>query len=277
MKKILFVAAALLVLVGCKSKQNEPVQLVPVNFTVSIPGLKIEAAPANSPAKAPAENNTPDHLYVFEGKKLHKDLTSFDEITIELEPGEHKLNFVATKDAATFNEETGVLTPAKAEHTYGKVLTVNVSEDAENENIVDLTRVYYLIDVQSEDVVPSDGKYTVRFRISKKYAGLTDGLAGTTETTDVILGTVNATSGKTFSQTIAGFNPVFNEEATNILETIVYKDGVKINKFVTHNVPLLSNRKTILKGKLFEPDKIQVNIVDTWNDDANISILDSEN
>lgn len=247
MRKLFVIAAALLALVGCKSKSEPTAETVLVKFNVY--GFEVTQEPIDGPSKAPAADEpvVPTNLVVFEGTEttpLYSG-TSF-EPEIKLTAGKHTLTFIATgQSGVTYNE--GVWTANKNFNTYGAVVEIDTKDISGTQNI-EVNRVNYECGWISDDVVPGDG-YTADVTFTSYSTSLLAGLtAGETITKSFTNSTL--TKGKTVRLYIASFCGSYNVAETIHTTITIYKNGVQFVKY-EKDVEVLSNRRTFIKGKFF--------------------------
>jgi hypothetical protein len=98
-------------------------------------------------------------------------------------------------------------------------------------------------------------------------------LGGVDPQTDLLLNvSVASEQGKTYSNFVAGFcSTLDTEESTSV--KIEFLNGSSVVSAHTVTVPVISNRKTIIKGHFFGTNaKGAVSVNTTWLDDEEVDI-----
>jgi hypothetical protein len=212
-------------------------------------------------------------LYVFDGSQLLAKQLSTDEdygtVTLCLDYGNHNLSFVSTSGNAT---QTGATLSGKLGHTFGKLVPLSVDGNTSNQSIV-LPRINYAIYVTTLDAIPTDVT-NMRLTIGNICRNLNvQTLGGVDPQTDLLLNvSVASEQGKTYSNFVAGFcSTLDTEESTSV--KIEFLNGSSVVSAHTVTVPVISNRKTIIKGHFFGTNaKGAVSVNTTWLEDEEVDI-----
>lgn len=265
MKKLFVIAVALLAMVGCKSKQEDPALTQVVKFNVGRFDISQESF-----AKAPAAEATPvsptaaglTDLWVFEGTELLAHQTSKDENfgspEIELTYGQHAITFVGSAvESQAFTE--GVWSGKDAKDCFGYVHNVKVTSTTGEQNVV-LTRCYYAVQWVSEDKVPTNAA-SVEVTVSNYRKTLLSGLNGGEIVSKKIDAGLSKYIGSVLTVSAYGFTAAYGTEEI-VHTTYTIKDANK-NVIYQHekDVPILSGRATIIKGNMFgTPASAAINV-----------------
>ena len=233
-----------------------------VTFLVDVPNITFDSGDAAASAcgicaasgegdLSLSQANMTD-LWVLEDGVLLAHQTSTDPAfgspSVELPYGEHTITFVSSPQPdQTFVD--GVWSAPKAADTFGYIADIFVSSSSSTEPIV-LYRLTYGLKWQSTDLVPS-GTKTLRLSVSPMRESLTDGLHATNPYTRTYTYDVSAYIGRTISVTVYGLPAEYMVE-DNITTTIDFLDAAGSVLFThTATAPVLSNRRTILSGRMF--------------------------
>jgi len=251
----------ILALISCKNN-DEPVATNSVNFKVT--SLQVGMS-ANTPSRKASSDMSLTksgltNLWVFEGNKLlcHQVSTdaNFGLPAVDLTTGQHTLTFVASSQN---NQQfvNGVWSAKSASETYGKVFTVNVQMNMSTQSVI-LNRANYVLKWESLDN-PTSSVDSIEVSITGMRKTLLGGLAG---------GTVNNSykvKGKPQSKGVqassTGFCRIIDtDEIVTTTFTAYSSTGDTLYRH-TVDVPILSNRTTIIKGNLFSSEAtfVQVN------------------
>lgn len=272
MKKIYFFAMTVAVMLGmtaCSTATDDLItDLTPQSKAVTFRMSDFDIVTRTSLAEAQTKE-----LYVFDGSQLLAKQLSTDEnygtVTLNLDYGEHNLSFVTTSGNAT---QTGATLSGKLGHTFGKLVPLNVDGNTSNQSIV-LPRINYAIYVNTLDAIPADVT-TMRLTIGNICRNLNvQTLGGIDPQTDLVLSvSVAAAQGKTYSNFVTGFTPTLGTEASTSV-MIEFLNGSSVVSAHTVTVPIISNRKTIIKGHFFGSNaKSAVSVNATWLDDEEVTI-----
>lgn len=273
MKKILFIAAALLAMVGCKSKDE--VQLPDIDVAFKVVGLYVSQEPIDGPNKAAMSDKAPTHLTIFEGTDKDPIYSgeSF-EPTVKLTRGEHTLTFVATYQSnPTYSN--GVWSADKCEDTYGAVVNID-TKNVDETVYVELMRVNYGLTWSLSNKVNND-LCTAKLEIKTFRNTLVAGLAGGTEVVKVF-DNIALKANENISVTANAYCATYGtEESIETTLTITNEKG-KVLATHTMTVPVLSNRKTVISGDILNvtaPNKVTVQY--SWLDDYEVPLQPTEN
>lgn len=272
MKKLYFFAMTVAVMLGmtaCSTATDDLINdLTPQSKAVTFRMSDFDIVTRTSLAEAQTKE-----LYVFDGSQLLAKQLSTDEdygtVTLNLDYGEHPLSFVATSGNAT---QTGTTLSGKLGHTFGKLVPLNVDGNTSNQSIV-LPRINYAIYVTTLDAIPADVT-TMRLTIGNICRNLNvQTLGGIDPQTDLVLSvSVASAQGKTYSNFVTGFTPTLGTEASTSV-MIEFLNGSSVVSAHTVTVPIISNRKTIIRGHFFGSNaKSAVSINTTWLDDEEVTI-----
>lgn len=271
MKKIYFFAMTVAVMLGmtaCSTATDDFItDLTPQSKAVTFHMSDFDIVTRTSLAEAQTKE-----LYVFDGSQLlAKQLSdeNYGTVTLNLDYGEHNLSFVTTSGNAT---QTGATLSGKLGHTFGKLVPLNVDGNTSNQSVV-LPRINYAIYVTTLDAIPANVT-TMRLTIDNICRNLNvQTLGGIDPQTDLVLSvSVVAAQGKTYSNFVTGFTPTLGTEASTSVK-IEFLNGSSVVSAHTVTVPIISNRKTIIKGHFFGTNaKSAVSVNTTWLDDEEIDI-----
>lgn len=237
-------------------------------------------APCASPFKAAdaadislSQANMTD-LWLFEGTTLLCHQTSgsaeFGSPQVELSYGHHTITFIASPQPdQTFT--SGTWHAGKAADTFGYVADIDVTTSASTEQII-LNRLTYGLKWQSTDLVPS-GTKTLRLSVSPMRESLQSNLVAVDGYERIYTYDVSSYIGRTISVAVYGLPAEFGEE-DNITTTISFLDATGSVLFShTTTVPVLSNRRTIITGALFNSSaSTPIRINSQWLEDYETSL-----
>jgi hypothetical protein len=160
----------------------------------------------------------------------------------------------------------------KLGHTFGKLVPLSVDGNTSNQSIV-LPRINYAIYVTTLDAIPTDVT-NMRLTIGNICRNLNvQTLGGVDPQTDLLLNvSVASEQGKTYSNFVAGFcSTLDTEESTSV--KIEFLNGSSVVSAHTVTVPVISNRKTIIKGHFFGTNaKGAITVNTTWLEDEEVDI-----
>ena len=195
--------------------------------------------------------------------------TDFGTVTLDLDFGLHNLSFIATSGDATV---TGTTMSGKIGNCFGKLLPLNVDENTGTQNLV-LPRITYAIYVSTKDYIPSNVT-NMRLTIGNicRSVNVTT-LNGAEPQNDLVLNvSVAAAQGKKYSNFVTGFCPTLDTEANTSVQ-IDFLAGSNVVSSHTVNVPIITNRKTIISGTFFGANaKGNVSVNTTWLDDEEVNV-----
>lgn len=281
MKRYLFIIIVSLLLFSCR-QENDPSSAKRVTFSVDVLSVdrddtfqnenctqSYQHAPSASPADISLEQANMTDLWVFEGTTLlahqHTGDADFGTPSVELSYGSHTITFVASNQSGqTFT--SGTWHADKANDCFGCVADIDVTTSISTEAIV-LNRLTYGLKWQSTDLVPTDAK-TLRLSVSPMRESLQSNLVAVDGYERVYDYNVTSYVGRVVSVTVYGLPAEFGEE-DNITTTISFLDATDAVLFThTRTVPVLTNRRTIITGALFDGSaSAPVRINTQWLDD----------
>lgn len=251
MKKLLIIAAAVVAMVGCKSKQTEP-QEVTVSFQVE--NLQVTTA-AMAPHRAGSLTDAKiKNLYVLVNGELKKAQaatdTDFGTFTLSLKYGVQTIDIIGgTRDGQAVTN--GVWSCDKVDGTYAATLELDVTPGTGAQNIV-LQHIDYSIYWLSTDKMPEE-VYSVKLGIKDWHGSLGKGLIpATTEDKEVEIN-VTTKQGKILEVMMGGLcSTPFAEEYEQVVATFtaLSENGDVLYHF-EKQVPVKSNTKTTITGRMF--------------------------
>lgn len=207
---------------------------------------------ADTPADISLEQASMTDLWVFEGSTLlahqHTGDADFGTPSVDLSYGSHTITFVASSQSGqTFT--SGTWHADKANDCFGSVESVDVSSSTSAQAVI-LMRCTYGLKWQSTDLVPT-GTKTLRLSVSPMRESLTDGLHATDGYTRTYTYDVTSYVGRVISVTVYGLPEYYGVEdaVTTTIEFLSATDAVLYTH--TRTVPVLTNRRTIITGELF--------------------------
>lgn len=273
MKKVLLLFSVLLA-ISCSNKEDvSGVQEVHFN----IYGLTYQVVDSDQDKvqrkSTPTEEGLTD-IWVIEGTNtlLHKKSSDsdFDSPTIILTTGQHTLTFIGSNKSGQ-QVVNGVWSANKIGDTYGCVHQVNVQSGMAIQNVT-LGRVNYVIQWSSTDVVP-DNAVTIELSVDVYRNTLLSGLAGGAVNPSYSFSASSASViGSTLTMSSNAFCTTFATQE-NVSTTLKVKDsGGNVLYSHTKEVPVLSNRKTIISGELFGGTKSSVSVENDWLDDYEVAL-----
>lgn len=259
MKKVLFLAAACIVLAACEKSADNAAEGKDVTFSMS--GWEIETEPL-SRASLEAEGQALTDVWVLDYvggelmQQLHQVSTDADfaEPTMTLAYGEHNIYFVASRGVnPVLNTTAHSLTFGKVRDTFWKSYNCTVTGSSVSNIAVTLDRVVTRMRVNITDVVDANAA-TLLLKPSKWYLGL-DYLSGepTAEATDFVSSVTipDSYKGQTGLQaSIFGFSAA-TEWATDVDIECRKSDNSLIGSASVSDVPFARNRTSVLSGNLF--------------------------
>lgn len=275
MKKVLFLAAACIVLAACEKSADNAAEGKDVTFSMS--GWEIETEPL-SRASLEAEGQAITDVWVLDYvggelmQQLHQVSTDADfaEPTMTLAYGEHNIYFVASRGVdPVLNTTAHSLTFGKVRDTFWKSYNCTVTGSSVSNIAVTLDRVVTRMRVNITDVVDANAA-TLLLKPSKWYLGL-DYMNGepTAETTDFVSSVTipDSYKGQTGLQaSIFGFSAA-TEWATDVNIECRKDDNSLIGSASVSDVPFARNRTSVLSGNLFSHGgNVAVAIQTDWLD-----------
>ena len=275
MRKVLFLAAACIVLAACEKSANDVAEGKDVTFAMS--GWETETEPL-SRASLEADGQTLTDVWVldFVGGELKQQLhqvstdANFAEPTLTLAYGEHNIYFVASRGVdPVLNTTAHSLTFGKVRDTFWKSYNCTVTGSSVSNIAVTLDRVVTRMRVNITDVV-DDNAATLLLKPLKWYLGL-DYLSGgpTDETSDFVSSVTipDSYKGQTGLQaSIFGFSAA-TEWATDVNIECRKADNSVIGSASVSGVPFARNRTSVLSGNLFSHGgNVAVAIQTDWLD-----------
>jgi len=275
MKKVLFLAAACIVLAACEKSANDVAEGKDVTFSMS--GWETETEPL-SRASLEADGQALTDVWVLDyvggelKQQLHQVSTDADfaEPTLTLAYGEHNIYFVASRGVdPVLNTTAHSLTFGKVRDTFWKSYNCTVTGSSVSNIAVTLDRVVTRMRVNITDVVDANAA-TLLLKPSKWYLGL-DYLSGepTAEATDFVSSVTipDSYKGQTGLQaSIFGFSAA-TEWATDVDIECRKSDNSLIGSASVSDVPFARNRTSVLSGNLFSHGgNVAVAIQTDWLD-----------
>lgn len=274
MRKVLFLAAACIVLAACEKSADNAAEGKDVTFAMS--GWETEVEPlTRSSLVADGQALTDVWVLDYVGGELKQQLhqvstdADFAEPTLTLAYGEHTIYFVASRGVDPVLSTTDhSLTFDKVRDTFWKAYNCTVTGSSVSNITVTLDRVVTRMRVNITDVVDANAA-TLLLKPSKWYLGL-DYLNGepTAEATDFVSSVTipDSYKGQTGLQaSIFGFSAT-NWTTDVIIECRKADNGV-IGSASVDDVPFTRNRTSVLSGNLFSHGgNVAVAIETDWLD-----------
>ena len=275
MRKVLFLAAACIVLAACEKSANDVAEGKDVTFAMS--GWETETEPL-SRASLEADGQALTDVWVLDyvggelKQQLHQVSTdaNFAEPTLTLAYGEHNIYFVASRGVdPVINTTAHSLTFGKVRDTFWKSYNCMVTGSSVSNIAVTLDRVVTRMRVNITDVVDASAA-TLLLKPSKWYLGL-DYLSGgpTDETSDFVSSVTipDSYKGQTGLQaSIFGFSAA-TKWATDVNIECRKADNSVIGSASVSGVPFARNRTSVLSGNLFSHGgNVAVAIQTDWLD-----------
>lgn len=274
MKHSLFIVAiAAATLTACEKSSNDLIQptqqdTIPAEY-VTIPvnayGLQLTQGEFAPIRKADKE---PTNLCIFENETLVYQGTSFSP-TITIKRGVHSLTFIATYQTnPTFVD--GIWQADKISDTYGSTHEFNTDTVRYALNIL-LSRVNYECAWKSIDNIPTTGlKATITF--SNYRSTLLAGLAGGV-IEEKVFSNVSLTQGKTLSLSASSYCAAYGVDETITTTLTIYDASSNIVASFSKDVPVLSNRRTVISGKVFGDEApMQVSVRQDWEEQHDVAL-----
>ena len=274
MRKVLFLAAACIVLAACEKSADNAAEGKDVTFAMS--GWETEVEPlTRSNLVADGQALTDVWVLDYVGGELKQQLhqvstdVDFAEPTLTLAYGEHTIYFVASRGVDPVISTTAhSLTFGKVRDTFWKAYNCTVTGSSVSNISVTLDRVVTRMRINITDVV-DDNAATLLLKPSKWYLGL-DYLNGepTAEAIDFVSSVTipDSYKGQTGLQaSIFGFSAT-NWTTDVIIECRKADNGV-IGSASVDDVPFTRNRTSVLSGNLFSHGgNVAVAIQTDWLD-----------
>ena len=265
----LAIGMALFAVAGCSNDNNELTDIKQSKaVTFRTDGWEITTTTRATLAEAQVKE-----LWVFDGaqqmaKQVSTD-TNFGTVTLDLDFGLHNLSFIATSGEATVNGST---MSGNIGNCFGKLLPLDVDANTGTQNLV-LPRITYAIYVSTKDYIPSNVT-TMRLTIGNICRSVNvQTLGGAEPQSNLVLNvSVAAAQGKKYSNFVTGFCPTLDTEASTAVQ-IEFLAGSNVVSSHTVEVPIITNRKTIISGTFFGANaKGAVSVNTTWLDDEEIEV-----
>ena len=272
---LLFAAiSAAFIFVACNKPSEEPTPAKTKQVTFTVQAFSVTTQPMQAPAIRKAQilddegGNALTDLYIFEGSTqlAHQtsDMDDFGTVTLTLEYGNHNLSFVATRsDGITI--DGNILKATSLRPTFGKLQAVTVG-DATDEFDITLTRITGQMILTIEDAIPNDAaKLTIQ--IAEKYNDLNmtnfNGANVYAFSQDVNITSKQGQTNQTWTLNI--LSATYGDQyTTNVTLSVYRSDDSLISQHVIANVPLATNTKTLLTGKMFSGQAFTVTADVTW-------------
>lgn len=259
MRKVLFLAAACIVLAACEKSAYNAAEGKDVTFAMS--GWETENEPM-SRASLEADGQAITDVWVLDYvggelvQQLHQVSTDADfaEPTLTLAYGEHTIYFIASRGVdPVLNTTAHSLTFGKVRDTFWKAYNCTVTGSSGSNVSVTLDRVVTRMRVNITDVVDANAA-TLLLKPSQWYLGL-DYLSGepTSESTDFVSSVTipDSYKGQTGLQaSIFGFSAA-TSWTTDVTIECRKADNSVIGSAAVDNVPFMRNRTSVLSGNMF--------------------------
>ena len=280
MRKVLFLAAACIVLAACEKSDNDVAEGKDVTFAMS--GWETETEPL-SRASLEADGQALTDVWVLDyvggelKQQLHQVSTDADfaEPTLTLAYGEHNIYFVASRGVdPVLNTTAHSLTFGKVRDTFWKSYNCTVTGSSVSNIAVTLDRVVTRMRVNITDVVDANAA-TLLLKPSKWYLGL-DYLSGgpTDENSDFVSSVTipDSYKGQTGLQaSIFGFSDA-TSWTTDVTIECRKADNSLIGSASVSGVPFARNRTSVLSGNLFSHGgNVAVALQTDWLDTYDMS------
>lgn len=280
MKKVLFLAAACIVLAACEKSADNAAEGKDVTFAMS--GWKTETEPV-SRASLEADGQALTDVWVLDyvGSELKQQLhqvstdADFAEPTMTLAYGEHDIYFVASRGVdPVLNTTAHSLTFGKVRDTFWKAYSCTVTGSSVSNIAVTLDRVVTRMRINITDVVSADAA-TLMLKPSKWYIGL-DYLSGdpTAEATDFVSSVTipDSYKGQTGLQaSIFGFSST-TEWSADVTIECRKDDNSVIGSASVDNVPFARNRTSVLSGNLFTSGSgVKMSLTENWDENYELT------
>lgn len=280
MKKVLFFAAACIVLSACEKSADNAAEGKDVTFAMS--GWETETEPV-SRASLEADGQALTDVWVLDyvGSELKQQLhqvstdADFAEPTMTLAYGEHDIYFVASRGVdPVLNTTAHSLTFGKVRDTFWKAYSCTVTGSSVSNIAVTLDRVVTRMRINITDVVSADAA-TLMLKPSKWYIGL-DYLSGdpTAEATDFVSSVTipDSYKGQTGLQaSIFGFSTTAEWSADVTIECRKDDNSV-IGSASVDNVPFARNRTSVLSGNLFTSGSgVKMSLTENWDENYELT------
>lgn len=210
-------------------------------------------------------------LYIFDGSTQLAHQTSdqedFGTITLTLTHGSHNLSFVCTR-STDITVADGTMTMGSVKPTFGKLLTLNVTNQTPAQDLT-LQRLTGQLIITIQDAFPSTAK-EIEFVINPRYSALNvTTLCATNGEEFVQRVNCESKAGKTNQQFIMNtLAPTLTDEYQADVTINVYGDGgTALYSVLVEDVRMAANTKTLLSGKLFTAPSASVSVDHTWSSD----------
>ena len=273
MKKISFLLALAAVFIVSCNNNPEPTtaQTKQVTFTVDAFHVSTASlAPRRAPILDDADGTALTDLYVFDGTTQLAHQTSDDDafgtLTLTMTYGSHNLSFIATRSTG-MSYADGILAVTSLRPTFGELQAVTISDVSDAFDIT-LDRVTGQLVVTIEDAIPADADH-LTFSIDNRYTSLDvqtfNGVNGAPVEQSVNIASAVGEAGKTYTFNMLA--AVYQEQYTTDVTLAAYRsDNSLIAQHVIHDVPVVSNTKTLLSGKMFSGAQFTITANHSWNE-----------
>lgn len=280
MRKVLFFAAACIVLAACEKSADNAAEGKDVTFAMS--GWETETEPV-SRASLEADGQALTDVWVLDyvggelKQQLHQVSTDADfaDPTLTLAYGEHDIYFVASRGVdPVLNTAAHSLTFGKVRDTFWKAYSCTVTGSSVSNIAVTLDRVVTRMRVNITDVVDANAS-TLLLKPSKWYLGL-DYLSGdpTEEATDFVSSVTipDSYKGQTGLQaSIFGFSTTA-EWSADVAVECRKADSSVIGSASVDDVPFARNRTSVLSGNLFTSGSgVKMSLTENWDENYELS------
>ena len=280
MRKVLFLAAACIVLAACEKSADNAAEGKEVTFDMS--GWETEVEPlSRSSLEADGQAITDVWVLDYVGGELVQQLhqvstdADFAEPTLTLAYGEHTIYFVASRGVdPVLNTTAHSLTFGKVRDTFWKSYNCTVTGSSGSNIAVTLVRVVTRMRVNITDVV-NDNAATLLLKPSKWYLGL-DYLSGepTAEAADFVSSVTIPDSYKGqagLQASIFGFSDA-TSWTTDVTIECRKADNSVIGSASVSGVPFARNRTSVLSGNLFTSGSgVKMSLTENWDENFEIS------
>lgn len=263
----------MLTIIACNNQNTpEPTQEVTFNISAFQQSAPMGIAPKqNTTILDDVDGTALTDLYIFDGSTQLAHQTSdqedFGTITLTLTHGSHNLSFVCTR-SSDISVADGTMTMGSVKPTFGKLLTLNVTNQTPAQDLT-LQRLTGQLIITIQDAFPSTAK-EIEFVINPRYSAL-DVTTLCAINGEEISQRVSCTSkvGKTDQQfTMNLLAPTLTDEYQADVTINVYGDGgTVLYSVLVEDVRLAANTKTLLSGKLFTAPSASVSVDHTWSSD----------
>ena len=242
---------------SCRHENDIDTHLV--TFSVDVLSIDRDSAfadvsrvPSATPSDITLSQANMTDLWVFEGSTIlahqHTGDANFGSPSVSLSYGQHYITFIASSQSGQ-QFVSGTWSADKANDCFGSVEDVDVSSATSSQAVV-LKRCTYGLKWQSTDIVPP-GVAKLRLSVSSMRESMQEGLHAVDGYERVYDYNVTSYVGRVVSVTVYGLPEYYGQEdnITSTIEFLSSTDAVLYSH--TRTVPVLTNRRTIITGPLF--------------------------